>query len=280
MVCKTVGSAYAVRTLHLPLPAKTAPGLWLPRPAGRLLVVAPGCIVCRRGVPCRSGYGHIADGSGADGAVHGTAGSGRRPARSSGWVAPRTAEDPSCVSALCLREAGRALRDGRSWASAAIEAENADNSEPWVKESANVVADMSAMTTVVPGSQCVQRCPEHRPDPPVGPRNRRLHGPGQGSLGRRVHGGGADRVECAGVQCRAHARSPLAGRARPTASALRSPGRTLGPPGGADRFRPVAVGQAPRSRTTSTGSVPPPSTAPSVLSAWTARELFTDPEDI
>jgi hypothetical protein len=70
-----------VRTLHLPLPAKTAPGLRLTRPAGRLLVVPPCRIMCCRGVPCRSGYGHIADGSGAEGAVHGTAGSGRRRGR-------------------------------------------------------------------------------------------------------------------------------------------------------------------------------------------------------
>jgi hypothetical protein len=47
-----------VRTLHLPLPAKTAPGLRLPRPAGRLLVVAPWCMMCRRGASCRSGCGH------------------------------------------------------------------------------------------------------------------------------------------------------------------------------------------------------------------------------
>jgi hypothetical protein len=30
--------------------------------------------MCRRGAPCRSGYGHIADGNGAEPAVHGTAG--------------------------------------------------------------------------------------------------------------------------------------------------------------------------------------------------------------
>jgi len=107
-----------VRTLHLPLPAKTAPGLRLSRPAGRLLVVPPCCIMCRRGAPCRSGYGHIADGSGAEGAVHGTAGFGRRRARSSGQVAPRTAKGPSYVSG----RPGRPGRDGRSRACAAVEA--------------------------------------------------------------------------------------------------------------------------------------------------------------
>jgi hypothetical protein len=63
-----------VRTLHLPLPAKTAPGLRLSRLAGRLLVVPPCRMMCHRGVRCRSGYGHIADGNGAEPAVHGTAG--------------------------------------------------------------------------------------------------------------------------------------------------------------------------------------------------------------
>jgi hypothetical protein len=75
-----------VRTLHLPLPAETVPGLRLSRPAGRLLVVPPCCVMCRRGAPCRSGCGHIADGSGAEGAVRGTAGSGAgRPGAAVRW---------------------------------------------------------------------------------------------------------------------------------------------------------------------------------------------------
>ena len=73
--CKPSAQPTQVRTLHLPLPAKTAPGLRLPRPAGRLLVVAPCVIRCRRRTPCRSGYGHIADGTGPEPAVRRTAGS-------------------------------------------------------------------------------------------------------------------------------------------------------------------------------------------------------------
>jgi len=100
-----------VRTLHLPLPAETAPGLRLPRLAGRLLVVPPCCIMCRRGVWCRSGCGHMADGSGAGGAVHGTAGSGGRRARSSGSVALRTAGGPSYVSGRPGRDGGGPRRE-------------------------------------------------------------------------------------------------------------------------------------------------------------------------
>jgi hypothetical protein len=77
--------------------------------------------------------------------------------------------------------------------------ETAHSSEPWVKESANVAADMSAMTAVVPGSQCVQRCPEHRPDPPAGPRNRRPHGPGQG-----IPGAGSMESAQTGLNAQAH----------------------------------------------------------------------------
>jgi hypothetical protein len=88
--------------------AKTAPGLRLSRPAGRLLVVPPCCVMCRRGVPCRSGCGHMADGSGlrerfTAPLVLGAGGPGAAVRR------PRRPQGPF----LCLREA-RPGRPGRA----------------------------------------------------------------------------------------------------------------------------------------------------------------------
>ena len=62
-----------VRTQHLPLPAKTAPGLRKRGPAGRFLLVTPCIRVCHRGSMRSSGYGHIADSVRAERAVRITA---------------------------------------------------------------------------------------------------------------------------------------------------------------------------------------------------------------
>ena len=65
-----------VRTQHLPLPAETARELGIPGLAG-LLCLVPLCFVMCRCEPLRSsGYGHMADGFGAEQAVHRTACSG------------------------------------------------------------------------------------------------------------------------------------------------------------------------------------------------------------
>ena len=62
-----------VRTQHLPLPAETARELGFPGLAG-LLAVVPLCfMMCRCGALRNSGYGHMADGFGAEQAVHRTA---------------------------------------------------------------------------------------------------------------------------------------------------------------------------------------------------------------
>src|SRR5580704_11949203 len=62
-----------VRTQHLPLPAETARELGLPGLAG-LLAPVPSCfMMCRRAPLRSSGYGHMADGIGAEQAVHRTA---------------------------------------------------------------------------------------------------------------------------------------------------------------------------------------------------------------
>jgi hypothetical protein len=99
-----------VRTQHLPPPAKTAPELRSSRRWGRLLVVPPCCIACRRGAPCRSGCGHMADRSGP----------GKRlrapPVLGAGWpgaavrrprAAPRSAHQHQ-------RNGGRARADARA----------------------------------------------------------------------------------------------------------------------------------------------------------------------
>ncbi len=73
-----------VRTQHLPPPAETARGLGIPGPAG-LLSLVPSCLTMCRCAPLHSsGYGHMADGIRAGGAVHRTAPPGFRwPAVSS-----------------------------------------------------------------------------------------------------------------------------------------------------------------------------------------------------
>jgi hypothetical protein len=83
-----------------------------------LRVVTPCCVMCRRGAPCRSGCGHMADGSGAEGAVHGTAGPGRRPGREQrlGGPAHRTrALLLSPEDRPARAGTGTAGRGGRSW---------------------------------------------------------------------------------------------------------------------------------------------------------------------
>jgi hypothetical protein len=62
-----------VRTQHLPLPAKTAPGLRKRGPAARFLLVTSCIRVCHRGSMRSSGYGHIADSVRAERAVRITA---------------------------------------------------------------------------------------------------------------------------------------------------------------------------------------------------------------
>src|SRR5450631_2539107 len=64
-----------VRTQHLPLPAETARELGFPGLAGLLAVVPPCFVMCRCAPLRSSGYGHIADGIGAEPAVHRTASS-------------------------------------------------------------------------------------------------------------------------------------------------------------------------------------------------------------
>src|SRR5450755_62694 len=62
-----------VRTQHLPPPAETALGLGIPGLAGRLVVVPLG-VMMRRCEPLHSsGYGHMADGTRPEQAVHRTA---------------------------------------------------------------------------------------------------------------------------------------------------------------------------------------------------------------
>jgi hypothetical protein len=77
--------------------------------------------VCRRGAACRSGCGHMADGSGAEPAVHGTAGFpvAGCPAlliaawRSSAWhrrCAGRASPGRSCTVAALVSRLGRGNR--------------------------------------------------------------------------------------------------------------------------------------------------------------------------
>ena len=62
-----------VRTQHLPLPAKTARELGIARYRGPSCVVSS-CVIFGQETPlCGGGYGHIADGIRAEGAVHRTA---------------------------------------------------------------------------------------------------------------------------------------------------------------------------------------------------------------
>src|SRR6266567_2954536 len=62
-----------VRTQHLPPPAKTARELGIVRPRGPSCDV-PSCVIGGQETSsCRAGYGHIADGIRAGGAVHRTA---------------------------------------------------------------------------------------------------------------------------------------------------------------------------------------------------------------
>src|SRR6266487_2339831 len=62
-----------VRTQHLPLPAKTVPGLGILRPCGPSCVVSS-CVIVGQETPLRGGgYGHMADGIGPEPAVHRTA---------------------------------------------------------------------------------------------------------------------------------------------------------------------------------------------------------------
>ena len=62
-----------VRTQHLPPPAETARGLGISGHAGRLAVVPLCLMMCRCEPLHSSGYGHMADGIWAGGAVHRTA---------------------------------------------------------------------------------------------------------------------------------------------------------------------------------------------------------------
>ena len=62
-----------VRTQHLPLPAEAARELGIPRYRGPSCVVPWWVIFGQQTSLCGSGYGHIADGIGAGGAVHRTA---------------------------------------------------------------------------------------------------------------------------------------------------------------------------------------------------------------
>jgi hypothetical protein len=75
-LCKTVGLAYVGANPTLPLPAETARELGIPRLAGLLCLVPLCFMMCRCEPLCSSGYGHMADGIGAEPAVHRTAGSG------------------------------------------------------------------------------------------------------------------------------------------------------------------------------------------------------------
>ena len=114
--CKTVASAYVGSN---PTPATTSENG--PLSCGYrglrafLRVFAPCCIICRFGAPCRSGDGHIADGSGAGGAVHGTAGSGCRPSQEQWSGVLPTAGDPiyesrrGCLSGPGPSRLGRSL---------------------------------------------------------------------------------------------------------------------------------------------------------------------------
>jgi hypothetical protein len=72
--CKIVGLAMLVRTQHLPPSAKVARELGLPGLGGLLVVVPPCFMMCRCELLRSSGCGHMADGFGAEQAVHGTAG--------------------------------------------------------------------------------------------------------------------------------------------------------------------------------------------------------------
>jgi hypothetical protein len=62
-----------VRTQHLPLPAETARELGSPWFRGPFCVVSSCVIVGQQTSLCGSGYGHMADGIRAEGAVHRTA---------------------------------------------------------------------------------------------------------------------------------------------------------------------------------------------------------------
>jgi hypothetical protein len=62
-----------VRTQHLPPPAKTARELGIPRPGAPWCVVSSSVVIGQETSPHHAGYGHIADGIGAGGAVRRTA---------------------------------------------------------------------------------------------------------------------------------------------------------------------------------------------------------------
>jgi hypothetical protein len=80
-----------VRTQHLPLPAETARELGLPGLAGPLAPVPPCFMMCRREPLRSSGYGRMADGFGAEQAVHRTACSRISMAR---WLRCRACQAP------------------------------------------------------------------------------------------------------------------------------------------------------------------------------------------
>ena len=79
-----------VRTHHLPPPAKTARGLGFPPPRGPSCLVSSCVIPSQETSPHHGGYGHIADGIGARGAVHRTACSGFR------WLTVH-GDEPPCL---------------------------------------------------------------------------------------------------------------------------------------------------------------------------------------
>jgi hypothetical protein len=92
-----------VRTQHLPPPAKTARGLGFPRSRGPSGVVSSGVIGGQQAPLHHGGYGHMADGSRAGGAVHRTACPG------AGWLTV-VGEQPSKV-----------LEDHYRWAAGAAQ---------------------------------------------------------------------------------------------------------------------------------------------------------------